>query len=265
MSKPLACSGSASTSKTGSRGSSDATGSWKTTCRSPRSARRAAPVQCRRRRRRAPRSSRTAGRSGPGSDAAWSICRSRTRRRCPSVRPCCSSKLTPSTARTSPIVAAEHHTLGQRVGLDQIAHPQHDRIARLSAASAARCGGDAVDVGGAAPGDLLGADARGAGGRGRPCTSSGSAVRHSSIASGQRGANGQPGGSAASDGGAPGIGTSRAPCGASSRGTEPEQPCGVRHPAIAVQLGDRRRSRPPGRRTSPGRGRRTRRRPRGRG
>ena len=33
------------------------------------------------------------------------------------------------------------------------------------------------------------------------------------MASGQRGANGQPGGKAASDGGAPGIGTSRAPCG----------------------------------------------------
>ena len=42
--------------------------------------------------------------------------------------------------------------------------------------------------------------------------------------SGQRGAKGHPGGRAASDGGAPGIGTSRAPCGASSRGTEPSSP-----------------------------------------
>ena len=33
-----------------------------------------------------------------------------------------------------------------------------------------------------------------------------------------------PGGRAASEGGAPGIGTSRAPCGASSRGTEPSSP-----------------------------------------
>ncbi len=55
-------------------------------------------------------------------------------------------------------------------------------------------------------------------------TNSGSAARHSSMASGQRGANGHPGGNAASDGGAPGIGTSRAPCGASSRGTEPSSP-----------------------------------------
>ena len=34
----------------------------------------------------------------------------------------------------------------------------------------------------------------------------------------------QPGGNAAIDGGAPGIGTSREPCGASSRGTEPSRP-----------------------------------------
>jgi quinoprotein glucose dehydrogenase len=54
--------------------------------------------------------------------------------------------------------------------------------------------------------------------------SSGSATSQSSIASGHRGENGHPGGSAASDGGAPGIGTSRAPCAASRRGTDPRSP-----------------------------------------
>ncbi|CKP80476.1 Uncharacterised protein [Mycobacterium tuberculosis] len=44
------------------------------------------------------------------------------------------------------------------------------------------------------------------------------------MTSGQRGANGQPGAKPASDGGAPGIGTSRVPCAASSRGTEPKSP-----------------------------------------
>ena len=60
------------------------------------------------------------------------------------------------------------------------------------------------------------------------------------MASGQRGANGQPGGNAASDGGAPGIGTSRAPCGGVQSGHRAEQPCGVGHSAVAVQLVDRR-------------------------
>ena len=35
------------------------------------------------------------------------------------------------------------------------------------------------------------------------------------------------------------MGTSRVPCGASSRGTEPKSPDGVRHPAIAVDIVDR--------------------------
>ena len=59
------------------------------------------------------------------------------------------------------------------------------------------------------------------------------------MASGQRGANGQPGGNAASDGGAPGIGTSRAPCGSVESGNRAEQPGGVGHPAVAVELADR--------------------------
>ena len=40
LSKPLALNGSDRTSNTGSRGSSEATGSWNTTCSSPRSSRR---------------------------------------------------------------------------------------------------------------------------------------------------------------------------------------------------------------------------------
>ena len=142
----------------------------------------------------------------------------------PSVRPCCSSKLTPSTARTSPIRAAQHHALGQRVGLDQVVDPQHHAGRRAVAVGAARlrwtrrrsrlrCGRRRARCGCTPPWWPA-----------PTVTSSGSAVRHSSIASGQRGANGQPGGSAASDGGAPGIGTSRAPCGASRRGTEPSSP-----------------------------------------
>ena len=43
------------------------------------------------------------------------------------------------------------------------------------------------------------------------------------MASGQRGANGHPGGSAASDGGAPGIGTTR-PAGRSAGAAEPSNP-----------------------------------------
>ena len=238
LSKPLAANGSASTSKTGSRGSSDATGSWNTTCRSPRSARRARRIQ--RRDVGTEHLDGTRLRRGQVQDLVQ-------RRRL--ARP----RLADDAQRAALLEfeadavdrphltdgAAKHHTLGQFVCLDQVADPQHDRRVGCRLVRGGRRGGDTVDVRGTAARRRARFGCMRRDGSGRPATNSGSAVRQSSMASGQRGANGHPGGSAASDGGAPGIGTSRAPCGASSRGTEPRRPGGVRHPAVAVELADR--------------------------
>ena len=54
---------------------------------------------------------------------------------------------------------AEHHTLGQLVGLDQIPDSQHDGWVG-GRVGGGRLGGHAVDLGGAAAGDLVGSDAR---------------------------------------------------------------------------------------------------------
>ncbi len=138
-------------------------------------------------------------------------------------------------------LAAEHHALGQRVGLDQVADAQHDGFVDAGVGGPRRCGGHAVDLGRAATRDVVGAGCRRPGGRARPMPVPVRRCGTRRWPAGSAGANGQPGGSAASDGGAPGIGTRRAPWGASRRGTEPEQSCGVGHSAVAVQVGDRRR------------------------
>ena len=214
--------GSASTSNTGSRGSSDATGSWNTTCRSPRSARRAARVQ--RRDVGAEHLDRTGLRRSQFEDlvqrgrlARAGFADDAERAALPQLEADAVDR--PHLAD----LAAEHHTLGQRVGLHQVPHPQHHRRVGSAGATPAgrwtrrrsrrRCGRRRARCG-----------CTRRCGPGRRRTSSGSAARQSSIASGQRGANGQPGGSAAIDGGAPGIGTSRAPWAASRRGTEPSSP-----------------------------------------
>ena len=157
----------------------------------------------------------------------------------PSVWPWRSSKLTPSTARTSPIWRRNTAPL---VSVKV--------LTRSSTRSTTGASGSATASGGAVETPYTSAAERpatssvrmhAAAWSGPTDTSSGSAVRQSSIASGQRGANGQPGGSAAIDGGAPGIGTSREPWAASRRGTEPSSPTVYGMTRGSDQIGHRRR------------------------
>ena len=132
-------------------------------------------------------------------------------------------------------VPAEHHTLGQPVGLHQVTYPHHDFVGRRGAH---RCGAVRSKPRRCRPR---------CGRRPPRCgctrrvwlsatvTNAGSSARHASMTSGQRGANGQPGSRPASDGGAPGIGTSRAALRRVQVGHRAQQPCGVGHSAIPVE------------------------------
>ena len=263
--KPLARNGSASTSNTGSRGSSDATGSWNTTCRSPRSA-------CR------PRLSSVAT-SAPSTSMrpglrCGEVQNLVQRRRLAGTRLAddaqCAALLQfeadPVDGAHLADPAAEHHALGQRVGLDQIVDAQHDRFlggrARISPSG---CRGHAVDLGRAATGDVFASDARDLVARTDRCQ-----FRFGGVA-GRRAASGQRGSERAAR-------RQRRQRRGSTRDGHQPFPLGrvqARHRARADRRcrasggcgTDRRpgRSPPPGPRTSPARGRRTRRRRRGRG
>ena len=125
LSKPLACNGSASTSNTGSRGSSEATGSWNTTCRSPRSARRAAAVQ--RRDVGAEHLDRTRLRGGQLQDLVQRRRLARPGFADDAQRAALLQFEADAVDRTHLAdLAAKHHALGQLVGLDQVPDAQHD-------------------------------------------------------------------------------------------------------------------------------------------
>ena len=110
---------------TGSRGSSDAVGSWKTTCHLAPDRTLLGLGSAPRRRRPAPRSNRIPARPGRESASAWSICPSRTRRPAPACGRARMSKLMPSTARISPRLRRNTTTAGDRVRLHEIGHLQH--------------------------------------------------------------------------------------------------------------------------------------------
>ena len=74
-----------------------------------------------------------------------------------SVRPCRSSKLMPSTARTSPMLRRNNTPLVNWIRLDQIADPHDD--GRFTGLDGFGFGADSVDLGGSAPDDVFGADA----------------------------------------------------------------------------------------------------------
>ena len=133
-------------------------GSWNTTCRSPRSARRACAVQ--RGDVGTEHLDRTRLRGGQLQDLVQGRRLARPGFADDAQRAALLQlEADPVDRAHLADPAAKHHALGQRVGLDQIAHPQHHRRVGRGFGGG-RFGGDAVDVGGAAARDLIGADAR---------------------------------------------------------------------------------------------------------
>ena len=128
--------------------------------------------------------------------------------------------------------AAEHDALwsARRSSPDRAPRPPPDR----GATGARHHRRHTVDVGGAAAVHLVAADERPRCARRPPVAGR---LGGATVVDRQRaaGANGQLGSRAFSARGDPGIGTSRVPCGASSRGGS--QSCGVRHSAIRIEGG----------------------------
>ena len=221
--EPLACNGSASMSNTGNRGSREATGSWKTTCRSRRSARRRALSRV------ATSLPSTSMVPACGGGEFEDLVQRRRLAR-PGL-PDDPQRLAPVQFEADAVdganfadVPTEHHTLGQPVGLHQITYPHHDFVGRRGRLGAVRCGRNPVDVGRAAPDDLLGADARGGvvGGDGHQRRFVGPARVDDQRAARRERAAGiecRPVPAAR-----PGSGPAGLPCGASRRGTEPNSP-----------------------------------------
>ena len=193
------------------RGSSEASGSWKTTCMSRRSARRSA-------RARASAVSRAEHDDPPGLRrgqlehlaSAWWSCRSRTRRPAPSVSPSRDVEADAVDRVHGADLALEDRALQQRVVLDEVRRPRSTAVALARAAVArrparARRGSGSRDRRrSAAPARRRSiSSAAVAGGQragrvpDRDSSARLDARAQASTASGQRGANGQPGGSAA--------------------------------------------------------------------